>query len=80
MDVKLLSYSVVAVVVVVVVVAVPLDDTMHRHLLSANIEAIYRMKLTRQPLGLRATRQPLGGHKVAPPPLLLRRYRRNAKR
>ena len=39
--------------------------------------------LTRQPLGLRATHQPLGvggwgGIKL--PPLLLRRYRRNAKR
>ena len=26
----------------------------------------WRCRLTRQPLGLRATRQPLGGHKVAP--------------
>ena len=41
--------------------------------------AILRM-LTRQPLGLRATRQPLGGGGIKLPPLLLRPYRRNAKR
>ena len=40
----------------------------------------YDTGLTRRPLGLRATRQPLGGGGIKLPPLLLRRYRRNAKR